>query len=38
VLGEVLLELLDQRRLVALELLAVLGREVHDVLVRSVDL
>src|SRR5215218_6489187 len=38
VLSQVLLELLDQRRLVALELRAVAGREVDDVLVRRVDL
>ena len=38
VLGQVLLELLDERGLVALELVAVLRRQVDDVLVRGVDL
>ena len=37
VLGEVLLELRHERVLVALELLAVAGREVDRVLVRDVD-
>ena len=36
-LGQVLLQLVDERRLVALELGAVVGREVDGVLVRDVD-